>query len=191
MTPCRDGVLEIKSPGIICLIENIILFLHPFSVGDFCKNTTMDFLSYKTKSASYKTVSKEWWLIDAEDQVLGRLASKAAILLRGKHKPDFTPHVDCGDQVIIINADKVKLTGRKMTDKEYVRYSGYPGGQRIITPTRVMHKKPTFMVEHAIRGMLPKNRLGAELFRNLYVYSGSQHKHQAQNPKPINLNDIK
>jgi large subunit ribosomal protein L13 len=163
MTPCRDVMMEIKSHGIICLIENIILFLHPFSVGDFCKTTTMDFLSYKTKSANFKTVNKEWWLIDAENQVLGRLASKAAILLRGKHKPDFTPHVDCGDQVIIINADKVKLTGSKMT----------------------------FIVEHAVKGMLPKNRLGKELLRNLYVYSGSEHKHQAQNPKTIKLNDIK
>jgi large subunit ribosomal protein L13 len=151
----------------------------------------MDFLSYKTKSANFKTVNKEWWLIDAENQVLGRLASKAAILLRGKHKPDYTPHVDCGDQVIIINAGKVKLTGGKMTDKEYVRYSGYPGGQRITTPLRVLTKKPTFIVEHAVKGMLPKNRLGEELFRNLYVYPGSEHKHQAQNPKTITLNDIK
>jgi large subunit ribosomal protein L13 len=151
----------------------------------------MDFLSYKTKSANYKTVKKEWWLIDAENQVLGRLASKAAILLRGKHKTDFTPHVDCGDQVIIINAAKVKLTGKKMTDKEYFHYSGYPGGQKITSPAGFMVKKPTFVVENAIKGMLPKNRLGAELFRNLYVFPGGEHKHQAQNPKTINLNDIK
>ncbi len=147
----------------------------------------MDTLSYKTVSANSKTVNKEWVLIDAENAVLGRLASKAAVLLRGKHKPNYTPHVDCGDNVIIINAEKIKLTGNKWNAKEYVRHSGYPGGQTVETAKQVMAKKPTAMVEKAIKGMLPKTKLGADLFRNLYVYEGSEHKQEAQKPKKINL----
>jgi len=136
-------------------------------------------------------VNKEWVLIDAENEVLGRLASVSAMFLRGKYKTNFTPHVDCGDNVIIINADKIKLTGDKFTDKEYVRHSGYPGGQKITTPRELIVKKPTAVVEKAIKGMLPKNRLGADLFRNLHVYAGSEHPHQAQQPKVINLKSIK
>jgi large subunit ribosomal protein L13 len=151
----------------------------------------MDTLSYKTRSANKQTVHKEWLLVDAEGQVLGRLASRVAMLLRGKLKTDFTPHVDCGDNVIVINADKVKLTGKKLTDKEYFRHTGYPGGQRSTTPQKLMVKKPTAVVEKAIKGMLPKNRLGSELFRNLYVYAGGEHQHQAQNPRTINLKSIK
>ena len=151
----------------------------------------MDTLSYKTKSANKETVTKEWVLIDAENEILGRLASKAAFLLRGKHKPSYTPHVDCGDNVVIINADKINLSGNKWDDKEYVRHSGYPGGQRTTTAKELMVKKPTAMVEKAIKGMLPKNKLGSALFRNLYVYVGSEHKQEAQNPKAINLNNIK
>ncbi len=151
----------------------------------------MDTLSYKTKSANKETVTKEWVLIDAENEILGRLASKAAFLLRGKHKPSYTPHVDCGDNVVIINADKINLSGNKWDDKEYVRHSGYPGGQRTTTAKELMVKKPTAMVEKAIKGMLPKNKLGSALFRNLYVYAGSEHKQEAQNPKAINLNNIK
>lgn len=151
----------------------------------------MDTLSYKTKSANKETVKKEWILVDANDQVLGRLASKVAIILRGKHKPDFTPHVDCGDNVIIINAEKVKLTGKKMTDKKYLRHTGYPGGQIVESPEALLAKKPTSVVEKAIKGMLPKSRLGAEMFRNLYVYSGSEHPHEAQKPEEVKLNDIK
>ncbi len=147
----------------------------------------MDTLSYKTVSANSKTENKEWVLIDAENAVLGRLASKAAVLLRGKHKPNYTPHVDCGDNVIIINAEKIKLTGNKWNAKEYVRHSGYPGGQTVETAKQVMAKKPTAMVEKAIKGMLPKTKLGADLFRNLYVYEGSEHKQEAQKPKKINL----
>ncbi|KPL12460.1 MAG: 50S ribosomal protein L13 [Bacteroides sp. SM23_62] len=151
----------------------------------------MDTLSYKTKSANKETVNKEWVLVNAEGEVLGRLASKVAKILRGKHKPSFTPHVDCGDNVIIINAAKVKLTGKKMTDKRYFRHTGYPGGQVIDTPEKLLAKKPGSVVEKAIKGMLPKNRLGSELFRNLHVFVGPGHTHEAQQPKEINLNDIK
>ncbi len=151
----------------------------------------MDTLSYKTISANKATVNKEWVLIDAENETLGRLASRVAYLLRGKHKTNYTPHVDCGDNVVIINAEKVNLSGAKWTDKEYVRHSGYPGGQRIVTAQELMKKKPTAMVEKAVKGMLPKNRLGRELFRNLYVYEGPEHKQEAQQPKEIKLNTIK
>ncbi|MEO0508187.1 MAG: 50S ribosomal protein L13 [Bacteroidota bacterium] len=151
----------------------------------------MDTLSYKTISANKTTVNKEWLLVDAEGQTLGRLASKVAKLLRGKHKTNFTPHVDCGDNVIVINAEKIQLTGNKWEDKEYQRYTGYPGGQRITTAKEMAEKKPERMVEKAIKGMLPKNRLGADLFRNLKVYVGSEHGHDAQKPKAINLNDYK
>ncbi|MHC1779573.1 MAG: 50S ribosomal protein L13 [Bacteroidales bacterium] len=150
----------------------------------------MDTLSYKTVSANKATVTKEWVVIDATDQVLGRLASRIALILRGKNKPSFTPHVDCGDNVIVINADKVRLTGKKMTDKVYVRHTGYPGGQRFATPKELLDRKPLAVVEHAVKGMLPKNRLGAELFRNLFVYAGPEHPHQAQQPKQIYLTEI-
>lgn len=151
----------------------------------------MNTLSYKTISANKETVHKEWVLINAEDEVLGRLASKVAMLLRGKLKPGFTPHVDCGDNVVVINAEKIKLTGKKMTDKVYFRHSGYPGGQSERTPQELLAKNPRGIIESAVRGMLPKNRLGADLFRNLYVYAGPDHPHQAQQPKEINLNSIK
>jgi large subunit ribosomal protein L13 len=150
----------------------------------------VDTLSYKTVSANKATISKEWVVIDAADQVLGRLASRVALILRGKNKPSYTPHVDCGDNVIIINADKVRLTGKKMTDKVYVRHTGYPGGQRFATPKELLTRKPLAVVEHAVKGMLPKNRLGAELFRNLFVYAGPEHPHEAQQPKQIHLNEI-
>lgn len=143
----------------------------------------MDTLSYRTVSANKETVNKEWLLIDAEGMVLGRLASEVAKLLRGKHKPEFTPHVDCGDNVVIINAEKVKLTGNKMDDKIFIRHSGYPGGQRSRTAREVLTKFPERLIEHAVKGMLPKNRLGSDLFRNLYVYVGPEHKQQAQQPK--------
>jgi large subunit ribosomal protein L13 len=147
----------------------------------------MDTLSYKTKSANKETVNKEWLLIDAEGQTLGRLSSEVAVLLRGKHKPSYTPHVDCGDNVVIINAEKIVLTGKKLTDKQYIRYSGYPGGQRSRTPEEVLKKKPEFIIEHAVKGMLPKTRLGSQLFRNLFVYTGSEHKQEAQKPKEYKL----
>ena len=151
----------------------------------------MNTLSYKTISANKNTVQKNWVILDAEGATLGRLASKAAFLLRGKHKVDFTPHVDCGDNVIIINAEKIVLTGKKMTDKQYVRHTGYPGGQRFATPIEVLAKKPTAVVERAIKGMLPKNKLGSQLFRNAFIYAGTEHKHEAQKPQLLNLNDLK
>ena len=151
----------------------------------------MSTLSYKTLSATPDTIQKEWILIDAENQTLGRLATRVANVLRGKHKPSYTPHMDCGDNVIIINAEKVILTGNKMTDKTYVRHTGYPGGQRFSTPKQLLTSHPERIVEHAIRGMLPKNRLGDALYRNLKVYAGPEHPHQAQNPKVVNLNDIR
>jgi large subunit ribosomal protein L13 len=142
-------------------------------------------LSYKTVSANNKTVDKQWVVVDAEGEILGRLSSNIAKVIRGKNKPSFTPHVDCGDNVIVINADKVKLTGDKMSDKVYVRYTGYPGGQRFITPKELMQKHPTRIIEKAVRGMLPKNRLGRAIFKNLYIYAGNEHPHVAQNPKEI------
>jgi len=148
-------------------------------------------LSYKTVSANKETVVKEWYVVDAKDVVLGRLASVVAMVLRGKHKPSFTPHVDCGDNVIIINADKIKMTGKKMTDKQYVRHSGYPGGQRFQTPEDLLSKKPEAVVERAVKGMLPKSRLGSEMFRNLFVYAADTHPHEAQQPKELDLNKIK
>ncbi len=151
----------------------------------------MDTLSYKTISANKSTVDKQWLLVDAEGQTLGRLASKVAKLLRGKHKPSFTPHVDCGDNVIIINAEKINLTGNKWEDKEYQRYTGYPGGQRSTSAKELLSKHPERIVEKSVKGMLPKNRLGADLFRNLKVYAGSEHGQEAQKPKAINLNDFK
>jgi large subunit ribosomal protein L13 len=148
-------------------------------------------LSYKTVSANKETVVKEWYIVDAKDVVLGRLASVVAMVLRGKHKPSFTPHVDCGDYVIVINADKIKLTGNKMSEKQYVSHSGYPGGQRTQTPEDLLSKKPEAVVERAVKGMLPKSRLGSEMFRNLFVYAADNHPHEAQQPKELDLNKIK
>ena len=151
----------------------------------------MDTLSYRTVSANKETVKKEWVLIDAQDQVVGRLSSIAAKFLRGKYKTNFTPHVDCGDNVIIINAEKIKFTGNKLVQKEYVRHTGYPGGQRIRTPRELLIKKTADILEIAIKGMLPKNKLGDALFRNLHVYTGTEHPHEAQKPKTIDLSKIK
>ncbi|MDR2039639.1 MAG: 50S ribosomal protein L13 [Bacteroidales bacterium] len=151
----------------------------------------MDTLSYKTVSANKATVNKEWVIVDAQNEVVGRLCAKIAMVLRGKHKPSFTPHVDCGDNVIVINADKVRFTGNKWAEKEYVRHTGYPGGQRVITAEQLLRKNPIAVVEKSVKGMLPKNRLGAALFRNLHVYAGTEHPHEAQQPKAINLNSIK
>ena len=147
----------------------------------------MNTLSYKTVSANKATVNKEWVIVDAEGKVLGRLATVVASMLRGKHKTDYTPHVDCGDNVIVINAEKIILTGDKMTDKEYIRHTGYPGGQRIITADKLLKKNPIALVENAVKGMLPKNRLGSALYRNLHVYAGNTHPHEAQKPKTIEI----
>jgi large subunit ribosomal protein L13 len=145
----------------------------------------VDTLSYKTISANKATTEKGWVIVDAENQIVGRLTSEIAKILRGKHKPSFTPHVDCGDNVIVINADKIRFTGKKMTDKVYIRHTGYPGGQRFATPREVLAKNPRGVVEAAVKGMLPKNRLGSRLFTNLYVYAGTEHPHAAQQPTEI------
>ena len=147
----------------------------------------MDTLSYKTISANKATVDKKWIVVDATDQILGRFASEVAKRIRGKHKPDFTPHVDCGDNVIIINAEKIRLTGKKMEAKQYVRHTGYPGGQRFATPKELMNRAPERILESAVRGMLPKNKLGRALYRNLKVYTGPDHNHEAQQPETITL----
>jgi large subunit ribosomal protein L13 len=151
----------------------------------------MDTLTYKTISANKETVTKEWLLLDAENEVLGRFASAVAMLIRGKCKTNFTPHVDCGDNVIVINAEKIKLTGNKMTEKEYIRHTGYPGGQRFATPKELLAKKPTEVIHKAVKGMLPKNRLGAQMIKNLHIYAGNEHPHAAQQPKEIKINSIK
>lgn len=151
----------------------------------------MNTLSYKTVSANKNTTNKEWLVVDADGQTLGRLSSKIAMLVRGKYKTNFTPHVDCGDNVVVINAEKINLTGKKWTDKTYIRHTGYPGGQRSLTATEMFEKDPTRLIEKAVKGMLPKNKLGAALFRNLYVYAGTEHLHTAQNPKAINVNELR
>ena len=150
----------------------------------------MDTQSYKTVSLNKGTVNKEWVVIDATDLALGRLAARVALVLRGKTKPGFTPNVDCGDNVIVINAEKVSLKGDKMTDRVYTRYTGYPGGQRFTTPKEILAKRPAELVRRSVKGMLPKTRLGAKLLDNLYVYAGPEHPHQAQNPREIKLNEI-
>ena len=151
----------------------------------------MNTRSYNTVSANKATVKKEWLIVDAQNEVVGRLASKVAYLLRGKHKTSYTPHVDCGDNVIIINAEKVRFTGNKTTDKEYVRYTGYPGGQRFATPKEWFVRKPTEILRHAIHGMIPKNKLGSRLNTNVYIYAGEAHPHEGQNPKAIDIKNVK
>tara|TARA_R110002072_G_scaffold260722_7_gene419259 strand:+ start:789 stop:1244 length:456 start_codon:yes stop_codon:yes gene_type:complete len=151
----------------------------------------LDTLSYKTVSANKATVKKEWLHVDAEGQTLGRLSSEVAKLLRGKHKPNFTPHVDCGDNVVITNAEKINLSGKKWDAKEYIRHTGYPGGQRSLTAKELFAKNPERLIEKSVKGMLPKNKLGAELFRNLKVYAGASHDHEAQKPRTINFNESK
>ena len=151
----------------------------------------MDTLSYKTLSATKASSNKQWLLVDAEGQTLGRVSSVIAKLLRGKHKPCFTPHADCGDYVIVINAEKVKFSSdKKWEAKQYIRHTGYPGGQRSLTAAEVLEKKPERIVEKSVKGMLPKNKLGAELFRNLKVVVGSAHKYEAQQPKLVNLEEL-
>ncbi len=151
----------------------------------------MDALSYKTKFVNKATSEKEWLLVDAENEVVGRLASKVAMLLRGKHKTSFTPHSDSGSNVIIINAEKVRFTGKKLTDKDYVRYTGYQGGQRFTTPKELFAKKPEEILTHAIHGMLPKGRLGRTLNTNVRIFVGTEHGHEAQQPKKVDLSKIK
>jgi large subunit ribosomal protein L13 len=151
----------------------------------------VDTLTYKTVSVNKENAVKEWIVVDATNQVLGRLSSEIAKILRGKNKPSFTPNADCGDNVIVINAEKVRLTGNKWEAKEYIHYTGYPGGQRFATAKNVVVKKPTYIVEHAIKNMLPKTKLGRAVFKNLFVYAGAEHPHAAQQPKEVNINTIK
>ena len=150
----------------------------------------MDTLSYKTVSLNKATVDKQWLVIDATDLALGRLSSRIALILRGKNKPGFTPNVDCGDNVIVINAEKVALKGKKMTNRVYTRYTGYPGGQRFTTPREILAKRPAELIRRAVKGMLPKTSLGDKQLGNLHVYAGPEHPHQAQNPKESKLNEI-
>ena len=151
----------------------------------------MDTLSYKTVSANKATVSKNWVVVDAEGQSLGRLCAKVAKLLRGKYKPNFTPHVDCGDNVIVIKAEKVVLTGKKWDDRVYLKFSGYPGGQRAFSPRFLQSKGSDRLFRKVVKGMLPKNRLGDKILGNLYVFDGPEHKHEAQQPKFVDVNTLK
>ena len=151
----------------------------------------MDTLSYKTLSSNKITANKKWFLVDADGQNLGRFASKIAKVLRGKYKTNFTPHADCGDNVVIINASKVVMSGNKMDAREIFSHTGYPGGQKRISPRKMLEKDGTSVVRHAIKGMLPKNKLGAAILKNCYIYAGSEHNHEAQKPKILNLNDLK
>ncbi len=163
-------------------------------LGNLClivKLISVNTLSYKTVSANKATANKEWVVVDAEGQPLGRLASAVAKILRGKHKTNFTPHVDCGDNVIVLNAGKITLSGNKWADKEYIWHTGYPGGQKSITAVDLAKKNPLRILEKSVKGMLPKNKLGSQLYTNLYLYEGTEHKHEAQQPKVININEFK
>lgn len=151
----------------------------------------MSHLSYKTISANVETATKEWVVVDAKDQTLGRFASHVAFILRGKHKTNFTPHVDCGDNVIVLNAGEIQLSGTKWDDKEYIWHTGFPGGQRVRSVKEAKDRNAADIIESAVKGMLPKNKLGSQMYRNLYVYNGSEHPHSAQQPKSININEIK
>ena len=154
------------------------------------KIKTVDTQSYKSVYLNKATVKKEWVVIDATDLALGRLAARVSLVLRGKTKPGFTPNVDCGDNVIVINAEKVALKGKKMTNRVYTRYTGFPGGQRFSTPKEILQKRPAELIRKAVKGMLPKTRLGDKILGNLFVYAGPEHPHQAQQPKEIKLNEI-
>ena len=151
----------------------------------------MDTLSYKTLSANKETANKEWFVVDAEGQTLGRMASKVAKVLRGKYKTNFTPHADCGDNVIIVNAGKIVMSGQKMSDRQIFSHTGYPGGQKRISPSEMLAKDETSVVRHAVKGMLPKNKLGAAILSNCFIYAQDNHDHEAQKPKVLNLNDLK
>ena len=164
--------------------------MQPFYKG--LKNIyIVDTLSYKTLSANKETANKEWFVVDADGQTLGRMASKIAKVLRGKYKTNFTPHADCGDYVIILNAGKIVMTGKKMEDRRIFSHTGYPGGQKRISPAEMLSKNETSVVKHAIRGMLPKTKLGAAILKNCYIYAGNEHDQEAQKPQALNLNDLK
>ncbi len=148
----------------------------------------MNTLSYRTVSAKPHEVERKWMIVDAENQTLGRMSSEIAKILQGKNKPSYTPHVDTGDHVIIINAEKVAMTGNKMNKKVYIRHTGYPGGQRFMTPKEALVKKPEFIIENAVRHMLPRTRLGRAMYKKLHVYVGTDHPHAAQQPEPLKFN---
>ncbi len=145
----------------------------------------MDTLSYRTKSIRKEDVQRDWFVVDADGETVGRICSKIAHVLRGKHKPSYTPHIDCGDNVVVINAEKIRFTGKKWAQKEYLSHSGYPGGQKSILASELMKAKPYAVVEKAVKGMLPKNKLGRKLIKKLFVYAGAEHPHQAQKPEPF------
>lgn len=163
------------------------IWLSNFALPKIYQHTDVDSISYKTVYANKATIQKNWYVVDASDKVLGRLASQIAAALIGKNKTDYTPHSDNGDCVIVLNAGKVKLSGTKLQDKEYITYSGYPGGQKRVSASDLVNKKPIALLEEAVKGMLPKNRLGREMFRNLFVYDADQHPHQAQQPKELTI----
>ncbi|MCB0685323.1 MAG: 50S ribosomal protein L13 [Saprospiraceae bacterium] len=143
----------------------------------------MDTLSYKTKSTRKEDVERKWYIVDADGETVGRICSKIAHVLKGKHKPSYTPHVDCGDHVIVVNAEKIRFTGKKLAQKTYLYHTGFPGGQRSIVAADLMSKKPDQLIEKAVRGMLPKNKLGRKMIKKLFVYAGAEHPHQAQKPE--------
>ncbi len=151
----------------------------------------MDTLSYKTVSISKENAQKKWFIVDAENQILGRFSSKVAKVLRGKYKTNFTPHADCGDYVVVINASKITMSGKKMSDRRIFSHTGYPGGQKQTSPASMLAKDKNSLVRHSIKGMLPKNKLGAAIMKNCYIYEGSDHDKHAQKPQPLNLNDLK
>ena len=151
----------------------------------------MDTLSYKTLSANKETANKQWWIVDAEGEILGRMASKVAKVLRGKYKTNFTPHADCCDYVVVINAGKIVMSGNKMEKREIFSHTGFPGGQKRTSPAQMLAKDETSVVKHAIKGMLPKNKLGRAILKNCHIYAGTQHDNKAQNPQQLNLNDLK
>ena len=151
----------------------------------------MDTLSYKTISANKETANKQWWIVDADGEILGRMASKIAKVLRGKYKTNFTPHADCGDYVVVINAGKIVMSGNKMEEREIFSHTGFPGGQKRTSPAQMLAKDETSVVKHAIKGMLPKNKLGRAILKNCHIYAGTQHEQEAQKPQTLNLNDLK
>jgi len=144
-------------------------------------------LSYKTKYASSKNIERKWWIVDVENQTVGRISSKISTILQGKHKPSYSPNLDCGDHVIVINAEKVVFTGNKMNDKKYISHTGYPGGQKERTPKQMMATKPEFIIENAVKHMLPRTRMGRAMYGKLHVYAGTAHGHEAQKPELLNL----
>ena len=150
----------------------------------------MSKLHFTTKHANEATVKRNWYVVDGTNQTVGRMCAKIASVLRGKNKASYTPHVDCGDFVIVTNCEKVKFTGNKMEDKEYLTFSGYPGGLKGEAAKDLLKRRPEVVIERAVKGMLPKNKLGAELFRNLYVVEGAEHDHGGQQPKELNINDL-